>query len=164
MRTELYKAIGDRLLNLTGLDDESVRAISDDKGKPIIKHVDLWNRNVEFIEEDDPFPMPAVFVEFGEILWTPFKTGSGEGYRGNCEVRLHIVTRYQGSSAHGSKHMKDALDDIELSPRIQRALTGLRGETYDNFRIVATHTNHDHEEIVEAIDIYSVHCERFFYK
>ena len=50
MRTELYKAIGDRLLNLTGLDDESVRAISDDKDKPIIKHVDLWNRNVEFIE------------------------------------------------------------------------------------------------------------------
>ena len=36
---------------------------------PEVKHVDLWNHNVEFIEQETPWERPAVFVEFGEVVW-----------------------------------------------------------------------------------------------
>ena len=29
-----------------------------------IKHIDLWNHNVEFIEQEQQWSRPAVFVEF----------------------------------------------------------------------------------------------------
>ena len=32
-----------------------------------IKHIDLWNHNVEFIEQEQQWSRPAVFVEFGAI-------------------------------------------------------------------------------------------------
>ena len=34
---------------------------------PEVKHIDLWNHNVEFIEQEDSWARPAVFVEFGPI-------------------------------------------------------------------------------------------------
>ena len=54
-----------------------------------VKHVDLWNHNVEFIEQEDSWARPAVFVEFGSIAWQPYVGG---GYRGEGSVRLHFVT------------------------------------------------------------------------
>ena len=34
---------------------------------PEIKTFDLWNRQVEFMQEDTAFECPALFIEFGEI-------------------------------------------------------------------------------------------------
>ena len=56
---------------------------------PEILHVDLWNHNVEYIEEETPWARPAVFVEFGAISWQPLQGG---GRRGSGVVRLHLVT------------------------------------------------------------------------
>ncbi len=42
---------------------------------PEIKTFKLWNRNVEFADQDEPWEMPALFVEFGEVRWEPFKYG-----------------------------------------------------------------------------------------
>ena len=39
----------------------------------IIKHIDLWNQNVMFIDEDEAWARPAVFIEFGEITWGAYK-------------------------------------------------------------------------------------------
>ena len=35
----------------------------------IINHIDLWNHNVEFIEQEENWSCPAVFVEFSPIEW-----------------------------------------------------------------------------------------------
>ena len=56
---------------------------------PEVKHVDLWNHNVEFIEQEDGWERPAVFVEFAAIAWSPFQ---GSGQRGKGLVRVHVVT------------------------------------------------------------------------
>ena len=49
MRKELFNAIKEKL------------AID----VPAVKHVALWNHNVEFIEQEDGWERPAVFVESG---------------------------------------------------------------------------------------------------
>ena len=47
MRKELYKALCERLKTVDN-----------------VKHIDLWNNNVEFIEQESAWQRPAVFIEF----------------------------------------------------------------------------------------------------
>ena len=48
-------------------------------GGGLIKHIDLWNHNVEFIEQEENWERPAVFVESaryaGMRLWTGWNIG-----------------------------------------------------------------------------------------
>ena len=61
-----------------------------------IKHIDLWNRNVEFIEQEEGWERPAVFVEFGPIQWKPIV--NGVEYRAEPQITLHIVTDWAGAA------------------------------------------------------------------
>ncbi len=144
MITELYTAIA---VALKGVEDG------------IIQHIDLWNQNVEFIEEDAAWDRPAVFVEFGEIVWDPYK-GPAKGMVGKGEVLLHIVTDWKGSAADGEPTQEETLADYELSNQIYEALLDLRGTTFRNVSLSRTLTNHNHQELLENIEVYKVTFER----
>lgn len=62
MRKELYRLLCSEL-----------------KAIDLIKHIDLWNHNVEFIEQEENWERPAVFVEFclysGMRLFPVWNTG-----------------------------------------------------------------------------------------
>nr|DAY06862.1 MAG TPA: hypothetical protein [Caudoviricetes sp.] len=129
MRKELYKMLRDKLKTVSG---------------GAIKHIDLWNHNVEFIEQEEQWERPAVFVEIATINCAPFQ---GRGLRGKGLVRLHIVTDWTEGG-------QDAAWD--LSYKIQSTLEGLSGEYFNGMTLVAIDTNHNHEEILESIDSYEV--------
>ena len=111
---------------------------------PEVKHIDLWNHNVEFIEQEDMWERPAVFVEFGKIEWTPFQGGS---QRGRGIVTIHLVTDWT-EGGHDAA--------FDLSHRVYKALDGLSGESFNGLSLMETNTNHNHEEILESIDSYAV--------
>lgn len=140
MITEIYNAITDAIKAIDGV---------------LIKHIDLWNQNVEFIEEDEPWDRPAVFVEFGEIAWEPYK-GPVKGVNGKGEILLHIVTDWKGSAADGSQHKEETLQDYELSTAIYAALHDLEGEHFRITSLGRTLTNHNHQELLENIEVYNV--------
>ena len=144
MSTELYTAIA-----------EALKGVEDG----IIQHIDLWNQNVEFIEEDEAWDRPAVFVEFGEIVWDPFQ-GPANGMSGKGEVLLHIVTDWKGSAADGSATQEETLADYELTNKIYEAMLSLRGTTFRNVSLSRTLTNHNHQELLENIEVYKVTYER----
>lgn len=73
MRKEIYKMLCERLGNI-----------------PEIKYIDLWNHNVEFIEQEDNWERPAVFVELCPINWEA--TVAGMRYVTEAKVNLHVVT------------------------------------------------------------------------
>ena len=52
-RQELYAALVGQLKNI-----------------PEVKHVDLWNENVVYADQDEPWQRPAVFIELGVIDWS----------------------------------------------------------------------------------------------
>ena len=133
VREEIYLAIKERL----GALDE-------------VQHIDLWNSNVEFIEEDAAWARPAVFVEFTPILWE--QVSGHREQRGSCQVRLHIVTDWSEDACGTSV--------FAYSKKIQCALMGLHGSYFHAFQLVETHTNHNHEEIVESIEVYKLRCVR----
>ena len=143
MRKEFYLALGSALKEV---------------GDGAIKYVDLWNHNVEFIEQEDACERPAVFVEFGRIIWDSLM--GGREWRGRCEVRLHVVTDWKGSSNYDSENLEESLSVFDLLKEIQLKVTGMSGETFCNVRFIASDTNHNHEDIVENIEVYTVTCIR----
>ena len=128
-------------------------------GDGIIRHVDLWNQNVEFIDEDSPWERPAAFIEFGTIYWDPLK-GPANGMKGTGELRLHIVTDWKGSAASDSPSRDETLKDYNLLNCIQGQVMDLRGETFRNIRLLRTEINHNHQEILENIEVYQATYER----
>lgn len=143
MRKEFYLAVSERLLSI--------------EGNPI-KYVDLWNNNVEYIEQETNWPRPAVFVEFRPVVWERMTTRAAHEYQARAEVRLHIVTDWQGSasSEHKDEYRLEAIEALDLSEQIHAAMLGLTGEHFGDLEIQATLTNHNHEELIENVEVYNV--------
>lgn len=112
MRKELFNAIKEKL------------AID----VPAVKHVALWNHN----------------VEFGKIEWSPLSGGS---MRGRGLVSIHLVTDW-ADGGHDAA--------FDLCRQVHAALDGLSGEDFNGIVLAETDTNHNHEEILESIDSYAV--------
>lgn len=139
MRAELYRSIAAALKRV---------------GEGAIRHVDLWNRNVEFISQESAWPTPAVFVEFEPIAWQALV--SGVEYRAEARFRLHIVTEWTGSQFPSSPDMEmEPGMPFDLPDMIHRELAGLEGDGFTDLRLAESLTNHDHEEIVESVEVYS---------
>ncbi len=128
MRKELYNAIKEKLAS----------------DVPEVKHIDLWNHNVEFIEQEEGWERPAVFVEFGKIDWSPFQGG---GQRGKGLLTIHLVTDW-AEGGHAAA--------FDLEEKVHAALDGLGGDGFNGMALVETITNHNHEDILESIDSYAV--------
>ena len=118
MRKELYKAIAERLF-LIAADGSMTRPAGDAAGtmageesERLIKHVDLWNHNVEFLDQEQPWERPAVFVEFMPIVWETIKPG--REYRSKPVVNLHIVTDWAGDASAGSELEDESLEVLDF--------------------------------------------------
>lgn len=129
MRTELYNRIKNALLNdLTGEQ---------------IKHVDLWNQNVQFIDQEAAWPMPAVFIEFMPIAYEQVRNGAP---RCHSTINLHVVTDWTVQSAAEIFILCDMIADV---------LDGSTGTRYHHLIRTGSVTNHNHEEIVESVETYA---------
>lgn len=122
-------------------------------GNGAIKHIDLWNHNVEFIEQEQNWERPAVFVEFSPIQWNAIVCGVE--YRAEPTVKLHIVTDWEGSTDADSELQESALNVFDLTEQIHAQLAGMSGEKFKALDLVASYTNHNHEDIVENIEEYN---------
>lgn len=123
------------------------RAIED--GVPAVQHIDLWNENVAFVDEESEWGRPAVFVEFGTISWDVVKnTDFGKCVRGSGDLRLHLVTDWNDEAYHASfeigESIWEALQDI--GPRVE----------YQVRYPYMTDTNHSHMELLENVDVFRV--------
>ncbi|MDY6206805.1 MAG: hypothetical protein SPI30_08710 [Prevotella sp.] len=157
MRKELYEMLVERLSMLYTTADgfqvlEDPDAEIPEGGERAIKHIDLWNHNVEFIEQEESWERPAVFVEFAPIQWQAIQVGVE--YRAEPTVNLHVVTDWTGSVSAGSEFREESLKVFDMLEEIHKALTCMEGETFMEFDLVESRTNHNHEEIIENIESY----------
>lgn len=139
MRKQLYLAITDHLSLLQAED-----------GSQLIKHIDLWNENISFISEET-FALPAVFIEFGQIGWKSMGMRSQEA---SVTLRLHIVTSYTRSAARGSTYQSQALEFFDLLDSIHAHIHGWGGNGFGGMVRQGSVTNHNHEDILESVEIY----------
>ncbi len=150
MREELYHKLKTRLealcVNAAGeYYERPDEADMDDELYPrVIKHIDLWNHNVEFLEQEAPWPRPAVFIEFVPFKW--HAVVPGVEYRAQPLINLHVVTDWAEQNDIG---------EFRLLDKIHKLLAGLEGENFMEFDIDSSATNHNHEDIVENIETYT---------
>jgi len=112
MRKQLYLAIISQL-KLIQLNDQGkyITATTLDNKKSSIKHFDIWNNNLQYIEETPPFDCPAVFLQFQPITWE----ARSKGVRGaDVSVTLHVVTANRAPSAKELNHETKALEFFDL--------------------------------------------------
>lgn len=155
MRKILYQELKKRLSRLLMADSGDIELVSEERIKQMteavetpdfaIKHFGLWNRQVEFIEEEAHFPMPAVFIEFGRLAWRHQQGGLQDA---DLTVGLHILTIAQPEGYDGEEFHLDLLD------KINRCLHGFTGEYWGSFKRSASIPCHDHEEILDDTEVY----------
>jgi hypothetical protein len=140
MRKKLYLDIKERL-----------KEINNKEGEQLLKHFDLWNRQVEFIEQETPFACPALFVEFSPMSWSTL------GYRVQeavLTVRLHIVTEWYAGTADYSPTEGQALEFLDIIDLVVASLQGFATEYTNTWMRTRSITNHDHERYVDNIEEY----------
>ena len=126
-------------------------------GDAMIKHVDLWNRNVEFADQDEAWERPAVFVEFGAIEWGHARPAPGKRCSMRCtaELSLHVVTDWHAGEPCCGYIFPDGLPvGLSLCSALEYALTGLGGMQFGNMVPVRELSNHDHGELLEEILVF----------
>ena len=142
MRKQLYLAVIDRL-----------KQIKDENGEPKIKHFDLWNEQVAFIEQEAPFDLPAVFIEFLPIQW---RTANDGTQTADVQFRLHIVTPFRGAAGDNSMYQTEALELFDLLDVVNKTLFKMSGDCFRSTMRIRSDTNHNHEELVESLETFQV--------
>ena len=110
-----------------------------------IQHVDVWNHNVEFIDQEQAWHRPAVFVEFGDMQWQYVKEGHR---RTRFQLMLHLVCDYTEQG--------DMESQWELSDTVISAIRGISTEDFDISTVESTQTNHNHEDLIEEVLTFNV--------
>ena len=151
MRANVYKALVEKLKQYT-----------DAEGNQVFKHFDLWNEQVDFVEDETPFGTPAVFVEFKEISW-----GNTSQYvqQASFVIRLHVVTEWQGSESDGSRYQEQALKRLEIVDGLASHLYNWvhrdDGVKIQQMQRSASYTNHNHGELIEDIEDFTCRVLHF---
>lgn len=124
---------------------------------PEIKHLGLWNENMEELSGGLLFDTPAVFVEFAPVTFT----GSGQGIpRAPMEIILHLVHKYTPEDPHqeledGSydrpDHLDDPLDYLDLLEQLETAPIGLSGNHFSGLQLVSSDLDHQHGELMHHL-------------
>lgn len=140
MKKQLYLAVKNRLKNIPGAD-----------GQPLFKHFDLWNQQVEFIEQETPFLTPAVFVEFLPMKW---RTLGNRVQDADLTIRLHIVTKWNGLTADYSPEEEDALAYLDIVDSVVAAMQNFAAPGTNAWMRTQTIPNHNHERYVDSVEEY----------
>lgn len=132
----------------------ALEAIVDQDNNPVFLHFDLWNQNVQFLEEDTPFQLPAIFVEFMPIEW---KTIGNRVQEAAVVIKLHIVTAWYGQTAHYSPLQDEALNYLDIPDKVLNALQNLTVNGSASLTRTASVINHNHQRYVDSVEEYTAY-------
>jgi len=140
----------------------ALKTVKDDSNNQYFKSFDLWNQNVEFLEMDEPFSTPAVFIEFDPISW---QTLGNKNQEAMATIRLHIVTQWHANTADNvaAEFRTPALAYLDAPSRVLKAMQGLVIQPTATMRCSNTWTrtqsivNHNHEKYVDSVEVYTTH-------
>jgi hypothetical protein len=138
---------------------EKLKEIKDESDQPVIRHFDVWNNNLVYIKEEQPFYTPAVLIEFQTLEWHH----QGNGVRDAAvTVILHVLTQHNAPTSNELDYEDQALRFFDLLTEINRCLHGhfKDGDIFAHDALTATSsvTDHDFEELRHDIETFSCHA------
>ncbi len=114
---------------------------------------DLWNNQVERFSGENPFPFPAVFIDFGTIVW--FEDNGG-WQRGDCTIKVIVLQEDFAESYDESTSAGTALRLLDLPELIFQALQNFAGTNFNRLVRVQDEADVDHDHV--RVDTVSFNC------
>ena len=126
---------------------------------PEIKHFDLWRNQLSSLEEEQPFELPAVLVEFRPITWRH----QGNAVRDAAvEIALHVLTWQNMPTSTELPYCEESLQFLNLLTDINRVLHGYYHKsdlfTHDPLTATQSTTDNGFYEIRHDIEVFSCHA------
>lgn len=155
----LYKALFDLILSIQAI-------LPDEVSTTLIKHIDKYHAQPEFLDGGVPFHVPAVFVEIAQVNWTSMPNGA---QRGEALIRFHVV-QYTAADTYqntfgGSENQAIAFQILEIMDTLNANIQGwacdsdlLTTSKFDRVRTIAD-TRHD----IVSVDILEYRCMIYDY-
>jgi hypothetical protein len=130
---------------------------------PEIKHIDWWNNQPEHEEDEDPFPRPAVFIEFME----PEVTNLGRKKQAwLVRFNLHCVFDTINEVRSGAKPLvrEKALQKMtQALDRIQYHIQGYNGTDigtqFGSIQSMGANVSHNYDAVVDQVMPFMVRLE-----
>ena len=118
-----------------------------------IKWVDLWNEQTSFEEQEYPFGMPAVFLDFnGDDINT---VGKGVQHI-NFEVGVHLAFATLADSHAGSINQNSSLEFISLLKKVHALLQAKHGEHFSSMnRINLKRVPTANDAVIQYVQTYT---------
>lgn len=127
-------------------------AIVDENEESVIKHIDRWNNQLQYVEQEQPFECPAVFIEFAPITWQPLQRGIREA---NVQITLHVVTDSRVGCWSDTIKVFEFLDTIYTDLYGLHVTEGKR--TIDTMRLLQSLTDSEFDELEDNRETYTCH-------
>lgn len=98
-----------------------------------VKWIDLWHNQVNFLEEEHPFPSPAIFLSFRIV-----NTQDLGDLNQKAQVQIDVYYFYEtfADTNHGAINQNDALEFLDGITKIHQCLHGSEGQNYSSMRRV----------------------------
>lgn len=117
--TEAFKEIADRInLQMTS-----------------IKWIDLWHNQVGFLQEEHPFPTPAIFLAFRTVSGTDIGLKVQDT---NVQIDFYLYYETFADTFKGSYNQNSALDFLKLLDALHKHFHGYSGQNFSEMRHTAT--------------------------
>lgn len=99
-----------------------------------VRWIDLWNSQVYNLEDEHPFPAPAVFLAFRANSMSD--TGTKVQ---NVLMQVDVFVFYETflDTFKGAYNQKDALDFLDIMDQVNQIFHGSSGENYSSMRRVS---------------------------
>jgi len=130
---------------------ELATKIQTKRGKAI-KWIDLWHEQINYLTEELPFPVPAIFLAFNAVECND-KGKSGQEC--NTQVDVYLFFETFSDTYHGSYNQEGAIAFLKELTEIHKILHGTSGTNYSEMR----RTGMNREESGEAGNLYRLSFE-----
>lgn len=100
---------------------------------PKVEWIDLWHNQVSFLEEEHPFPTPAVFLNFRSVGTQDLGEKQQEV---NLQVDFYLFYETFSDTFKGSFNQDSALEFLGLMDEIHACFHGTSGENFSAMRRV----------------------------
>jgi hypothetical protein len=134
---------------------ERLKLIVDDNDQPVIKTIDLWNEQWQFIDKIPAFAFPAVFIGFKQMTWTQL---GKHRQSADALIEIHVGSYSLAETKNGSVNQEKALAHLDLLDAIHYWLSGWDkcGDYFGGMTRVNSEFDHNHNATVAHVETYKV--------
>jgi len=115
--------------NLKDLYLELAKKIND--AIPDVEYIDLWHNQVNFLEQEAPFPTPAVFLEFRA---TGVQDSSLKVQHLTMQVNVYLFYETFLDTDYNAYNHEGSVDFLDTLTELHKLLHGTSGENYSEMR------------------------------